>query len=68
MILVAARFKACGRLVAGMVGSNPSEGMGVCLFCSYVVLSCVGRGFCDGLITRPEECYRVYVMCVMKKL
>jgi hypothetical protein len=24
-----------------------------------VVLSCVGRGLCDGLITRPEESYRV---------
>jgi hypothetical protein len=27
--------------------------------CLYVVLSCVGRGLCDGLITRPEESYRV---------
>jgi hypothetical protein len=28
----------------------------------YVVLSCVGRGFCDGLITRPEGpyCLSVY--------
>jgi hypothetical protein len=31
--------------------------------CFYVVLSCVGRGLCDGLITRPEESYRVSV-CV----
>jgi hypothetical protein len=23
--------------------------------CLYVVLSCVGRGLCDGLITFPEE-------------
>jgi hypothetical protein len=30
----------------------------VCL-CLYVVLSCVGRGLCDGLITRPEESYLV---------
>jgi hypothetical protein len=22
------------------------------------MLSCVGRGLCDGLITRPEESYR----------
>jgi hypothetical protein len=29
----------------------------------FVVLSCVGRGFCDGLITSPEESYRVSV-CV----
>jgi hypothetical protein len=28
--------------------------------CVYVVLSCVGRGLCDGLITRPEESYRVH--------
>jgi hypothetical protein len=26
-------------------------------FC--VVLSCVGRGLCDGLITRPNEFYQV---------
>jgi hypothetical protein len=31
--------------------------------CLYVVLSCVCRGLCDGLITRPEESYRVSV-CV----
>jgi len=34
--------------------------------CLYVVLSCVGRGLCDGLITRPEESYRVS-NCVIKK-
>jgi hypothetical protein len=33
--------------------------MDVCLLCLYVVLSCVGRGLCEGLITRPEESYRV---------
>jgi hypothetical protein len=53
----------CGRLVAGVAGSNPGRGMDVCLLCLYVVLSCVGRGPCDGLITRPEESYRVSV-CV----
>jgi hypothetical protein len=37
--------------------------MDVCLQCLYVVLSCVGRGLCDGLITRPEESYRASV-CV----
>jgi hypothetical protein len=25
----------------------------------FVVLSCVGRGLCDGLITHPEESYHV---------
>jgi hypothetical protein len=30
------------------------------MFVSYFyMLSCVGRGICDGLITRPEEYYRV---------
>jgi hypothetical protein len=32
----------------------------------FVVLSCVGRGLCDGLITRPEESYRVSV-CVWSR-
>jgi hypothetical protein len=27
--------------------------------CVYVVLTCVSRGLCDGLITRSEESYRV---------
>jgi hypothetical protein len=34
--------------------------MDVCLLCLYVVLSCVGIGLCDGLITRPEESYHVF--------
>jgi hypothetical protein len=33
--------------------------MDVCLLYLYVVLSCVGRGLCDGLITRSEGSYRV---------
>jgi hypothetical protein len=48
---------------AGVAGSNPARCMDVCLLCLYVVLSCVGGGLCDGLITRPEESYRVSV-CV----
>jgi hypothetical protein len=64
-ITVAARSKAqvCGRSVAGVADSNLARGMDVCLLCLYVVLSCVGRGLCVGLITRPEESYRVSV-CV----
>jgi hypothetical protein len=31
------------------------------------VLSCVGRGLCDGLVTRPEESYRMYQLYVIKK-
>jgi len=57
---VVARSKACacGRSPAGTSGSNPTYSMDVCLHC---MLS--GRGLCDGLITRPEESYRVCV-CV----
>jgi hypothetical protein len=56
-ISMAARSNAqvFGLLVAGIAGSNPTEGMDVCLLFLYVVLSCVGRGLCSGLITRPEE-------------
>jgi hypothetical protein len=45
--------------VAGVAGSKPARGMNVCLLCLYVVLSCVGRGLCGGLIIRREESYRV---------
>jgi hypothetical protein len=58
-ILVAARSKAwvCGRWLAGIVGSNPGGSINVCL----LRMSCfVGRGLCDGLITLPEESYRVW--------
>jgi hypothetical protein len=40
--------------------------MDVCLLCSYVVLSCVGRGLWDGMITGPEQSYRVSV-CVWSR-
>jgi hypothetical protein len=45
--------------VAGSEGSNPARGIDLCQLCLYVELSYVGRGLCDGLITRPEESYRV---------
>jgi hypothetical protein len=62
---VAPRSKAyvCGHLTAGVAGWNPARSMDVCLLFLYVVLSYVGRGLCDGLITRPDESYRVSV-CV----
>jgi hypothetical protein len=45
-------------MVVGIAGSNPTRGTDVCLFVyTYVVLSCVGRGFCNELITRPKESY-----------
>jgi len=61
---VAAWSKAwvCGRLLAGIAGSNPSESMDVPLFWESFVLS--GRGLCDGLITCPEETYRVRCVCL----
>jgi hypothetical protein len=66
-ILVAAPSKAlfCGRSVPGVAGSNPAEGMNVCLLRLYFVLSCVGRRLCDGLITRPEEsCHVSNCVCL----
>jgi len=49
-----------GRSLAEIVGSNPTGGMDVC--CECCVLS--GTGLCDGLITRPEESYRLWrVVC-----
>jgi hypothetical protein len=55
---MAVRFKAwvCGRVLAGIAGSNPTGGIDF-VWCECCVLS--GRGTCDGLITRPEESYRV---------
>ena len=60
-ISVAARSKArvYGRSFAGIVVSNPAGGMDIYVECC--VLS--GRGLCNGLITRPEESYRL--LCVL---
>ena len=58
MIPVALRSKAkmCIRLIAGIAGSIPAEGI-----CSSLVLveCCVGSGHTNGLITRSDESYRV---------
>jgi hypothetical protein len=56
-IPVAARSKAwvCGHSLAGVVSSNPAGDMHVCLL--WVL--CVVRVLSVGLITRPEESYRV---------
>jgi hypothetical protein len=35
-------------LVAGIVGSNPAQGMDFCPLSFCVVLSCVGRGLATG--------------------
>jgi hypothetical protein len=48
------------RILAEIVGSNPTGGMDVCRACC--VLS--GRGVCDELITCPEESYRLWCVVV----
>jgi hypothetical protein len=56
-IPVAARSKArlYGRSLGGIVGSNHAGNMNVsCERCALL-----GRGLCNGLITRLEESYRV---------
>ena len=61
-VTVAARSKVqvCGRSPAEIVGSNPIGGIGVCRECC--VLS--GRDHCDGLITHPEEAFRLWCVVV----
>jgi hypothetical protein len=46
------------RLVNEITSSNPVEVMFFFFLCVYVVLSCVGRGLCNGLITSPEKSNR----------
>jgi hypothetical protein len=59
LIPVAAQSKvyACGRALAGIVGSNPTRGMDVYLLYVFVLS---GRGLCDRLIPHPEESYRLW--------
>ena len=58
---VAARSKAAARLLRLRV-RIPPESMYICLLCLLCVLS--GSGLCDGLITRPEEPYRLWCVWV----
>jgi hypothetical protein len=60
---MAARSKArvCGRSPAEIVGSNPT-GVWMFVWCECCVMS--GRGLCDGLLTRPEESYRLWRVVV----
>jgi hypothetical protein len=62
---VAARSKVWvfGRSLSETVSPNPTGGMDVC--CECCVLS--GRGLCDGLITRPEESYRLWCVVLCDK-
>jgi hypothetical protein len=46
-------------LLLGSRARIPRGVMDVCFLCLYVVLSRIGRGFCDELIPRPKESYQV---------
>jgi hypothetical protein len=63
-IAEAARSKASvyGRSLVGIAGSNHAGGEWMSVCCECCVLS--GRGLCYGLITRPEESYRVWCVWV----
>jgi len=54
------RMWVCGRSLAGITGSIPAAG-GMAVSYECCVLS--GRGLYVGLITRPEESYRVW--CIL---
>jgi hypothetical protein len=54
------RGSAVARLLRSWVRIPPGASMYVC--CECCVLS--GRGLCDELITRPEECYRLWCVVV----
>ena len=54
------RRSAAARLLRSWVRIPPGAWMSVC--CECCVLS--SRGLCDGLITRPEESYRLWCVVV----
>jgi hypothetical protein len=60
------RGSAAARLLRFWLRIPPGAWMAVC--CDCCVLS--GRGLCDGLITRPEELYRLWfvVVCDLRNL
>jgi hypothetical protein len=52
----------CGRALAGIVGSNPTGGMGVCLvqcFCCQVEVSATGRSLVQRSLPDCGMCYSV---------
>jgi len=57
-IAVTARSKALvfGRSLPGVAGSSRAEGVDVYVSCKFCLP--LGRGLCDGPITRREEWYR----------
>jgi len=50
----------CGRPSVEIVGLNPTGGMDISLLCCLLS----GGGLCDGLITPPEESYRLWSVVV----
>jgi hypothetical protein len=58
---VQSKVWVCGRSPAKIVVRN-SSGAWTDVCCKCCVLSV--RGLCDGLITRPEESYRVWCVVV----
>jgi hypothetical protein len=50
------RRRSAAERLAGIVSSNPTDGMDVCLLWVFVLSD---RGLCDGPIPRPEESYRL---------
>jgi len=59
-VAVLSKTQVSGRSPTEIVCSKPTGGMDVCYECC--VLS--GRALCDGLITRPEESYRMWCVVV----
>jgi hypothetical protein len=49
--------RVCGRPLAAIVGSNPA---GTRMPGSFEGCMLSSRGLCDGLITLPEEFYRLW--------
>jgi hypothetical protein len=56
-VAVRSEMYVWSRLIAGIAGSNPAEGMGV-----MFVVCRIGSDFCNELITRSE----IYRVCVAK--
>ena len=66
-MVVRSKAQVCGRLIAGSVGSNHSEGNDIIILCLFCVVQVAASG--DELITRSEEslpsvCVCVYVCCL----
>jgi hypothetical protein len=59
-VTLRSKGKGCCSSPAEIVGLKPTGGTDVCLLCVLYVV----RGFCDELITRPEESYRLWRVVV----